>query len=214
MNGWLTRWLPWILFALVVVVSFVAWADMRGWKFSNLTALAVFPLLGLLAWSVMWTHYALGGMRLVQPHSKNRLYSRVSAVVVLACLLLHPGLLAWNQWDVTGVLPPTSFYNYVGTSMKGAVLLGSISLLIFLAFDVFEYLHKKTWIQRNWKWISLSQMVAMTFIFAHSLLLGSTLQNSWFQMWWVLLGVLLIPCFGLILRADWAKKPTNDAKDV
>lgn len=201
-----SRWLPWTLFVAVIAASFVAWADLRGWDFGSLSALALFPLLGLLAWSIMWTHYALGGVRLVYPFEHNQLYSRVSAVVVLACLLLHPGLLAWGQFDLSGTLPPGSFYSYVAPSLKGAVLLGTISLIIFISFDVFEFFKKRAWVQRNWKWISLSQMVAMTSIFIHALRLGQNLQSGWFQVWWVLLGLLLIPCFGLILRADWQKK--------
>lgn len=160
-----SRWLPWTLFVAVIAASFVAWADLRGWDFGSLSALALFPLLGLLAWSIMWTHYALGGVRLVYPFEHNQLYSRVSAVVVLACLLLHPGLLAWGQFDLSGTLPPGSFYSYVAPSLKGAVLLGTISLIIFISFDVFEFFKKRAWVQRNWKWISLSQMVAMTSIF-------------------------------------------------
>lgn len=203
----LSRWLPWTLFAVVVAASFAAWADLRSWDFSSLNVFALFPLLGLLAWSIMWTHYALGGVRLVHPFERNHLYSRISAAVVLACLLLHPGLLAWGQFDVRGLLPPDSFYSYVAPSLKGAVLLGGISLLIFISFDIFDYFKQRDGVRRNWKWISLSQMLAMTLIFTHSLLLGSNLQSGWFQVWWVLLGVLLIPCFGLIVRADWQQKP-------
>lgn len=214
MTQWLERWLPWKLFALVVIVSVIAWWTTTGIQLGKPTSYQLFPLLGLLAWSVMWTHYALGGVRLLRPFPKNKLYSRLSAVVVLGCLLLHPGLLAMEMWETTRLLPPGSFYAYVGPAMKTTVLLGSISLIIFLAFDVFEYFHKKPWVQKQWKWISLSQMVAMTLIFIHSLRLGNTLQSGWFQFWWILLGALLIPCFGLILRADWTTKPTSEAKDI
>lgn len=214
MTHLLERWLPWKLFAVVVLVSVFGWWTLSDIQLGELTAFQLFPLFGLLAWSIMWTHYALGGVRLLRSFPKNKLYSRISAVLVLVFLLLHPGILAWKMWDVTGLLPPESFYAYVGPAMKATVIAGSISLVIFLAFDVFEYFHKKPWIQRQWKWISLSQMVAMTLIFIHALRLGGDLQSGWFQFWWILLGALLIPCFGLILRADWTKKPTANAKDI
>lgn len=204
MDTYLERWLPWKLMAIVVIASVVAWAEMRQWNFDNMSALALFPLLGLLAWSIMWTHYAIGGIRLVRPFERSRVYSQVSATIVLFCLLLHPGLLAYNQYRVTDALPPTSFYNYVGQSLQWAILLGTISLIIFLSFEFFKRLKTRGWVARNWRWISISQMIAMTLIFIHALALGQNLQSGWFLFWWVGLGVLLIPCFGLILRADWA----------
>ena len=201
-----SSWLPWALFTLVTAIGFIAWAEMRQWQFGNLTTYALFPLLGLWAWSIMWTHYAFGGIRLVSTLPKNVSYSRISGAIVLACLLLHPGLLAYGQWRTQDLLPPGSFYSYVGTSLKSAVLLGSISLLIFLAFDVGTRLKKYVWVRRNWRWLSLAQALAMTFIFIHSLRLGQNLQHGWFQFWWVVLGALLIPCFGLILREDFRRK--------
>ncbi len=200
------KWLPWGLFALVVVVSFLGWADLRDWQFDSLTALALFPLLGLLAWSIMWTHYAVGGVRLFSPAPENKLYSKITSIIVLVCLLLHPGLLAWSQWDTTGILPAESYYNYVGPSLRGVVILGSVSLVIFLSFEVFELLRKHPLVKRNWKWISLSQMIAMILIFIHALRLGQNLQSGWFQLWWIALGVLLVPCFGLIIRNEWSQK--------
>lgn len=198
--------------ALVIIVSVVAWADMRQWNFENISALALFPLLGLLAWSVMWTHYAVGGLRLVRPFVRNRLYSQISGVVVLFCLLLHPGLLAYSQFKFTDTLPPTSFYNYVGLSLQWAVLIGTIGFIIFLSFELFERLQKHGWVARNWRWISAAQMIAMILIFVHALTLGQNLQSGWFLFWWVGLGALLIPCFGLIVRAEWVDK--THAKDI
>ena len=205
----LTQWLPWKLFAVVVLLSTIGWAEFRGWQFDNLSLFAIFPLLGLLAWTIMWTHYALGVVSQLNGMPRNKTYSKVSAAIVLACILLHPGLLAIALWRTNDVLPPASFYSYVAPSLKYAVALGTISLIIFLSFDVFKRIRSKPWVERNWRWVSLSQVVAMILIFIHGLALGQNLQGGWFQLWWVILGALLIPCFGLALRRDFSGQKSN-----
>lgn len=204
MTGGISSWLPWALVAITTTIAFVGWAESRSWQFNKLTAISLSPLLGLWAWSIMWTHYAYGGLRLVNENlRKNRAHTQVTMYIVLVLILLHPGLLAYSQWDLKGTLPPESLYSYVAPSLKIYVLLGSISLLMFLAYDILVRLKQHPLIARNWKWVSLSQAVAMTLIFAHSLKLGQNLQGGWMQFYWIVLGALLIPCFGLILRKDW-----------
>lgn len=202
---------PWLLLITVTLAPFIAWAQARSWQFNTLTALSLFPLLGLWAWSIMWTHYAYGTLILCNPSrfKKSQAYSRVSRYAVLALILFHPNLLVWNQWNIRGILPPESIYGYVDSSLKVFVFFGTLSFLTFLSFEIFERLRNKAWVQRQWRWISLSQMVAMVLIFFHALAIGQTTNTTWFEYYWVLLGCLLIPCFGVIGRADWqtTKKP-------
>lgn len=204
--GNLTKWLPWALFTVVTVLSVTAWAEFRHWQFDRLSLFALFPLFGLLAWSIMWTHYAVGAVSQLNGMPRNKQYSKISAAIVLACILLHPTLLAIAMWQSTGKLPPDSFYGYVAPSLKYAVAFGSLGLIIFLSFDVFKRLRNKPWVDRNWRWISVSQMIAMILIFIHGLALGQNLQAGWFQLWWIVLGALLIPCFGLALRRDFSRR--------
>ncbi|MCA9332951.1 hypothetical protein KDA00_03690 [Candidatus Saccharibacteria bacterium] len=198
--------LPWVLFAFIIVIPFISWAAIRNWSLSNLSALSVFPILGVWAWSIMWTHYVLGTHRIMTNSSKNHLYARISGYLVLLLIILHPTLLAWSQWEFTNKLPPTSFYNYAGKSLKLFVFMGAVSLVLFLSYEVLERFKEKSIVKKNWKWISLSQVIAMTLIFMHALKLGNITSNVYFQLYWIILGAILIPCFGVILENDWTKK--------
>ncbi len=195
--------LPWYLFSAVVTIAAIEFGQSINWKLESLTLLGLFPLLGLLAWSIMWTHYVVGANRILTKQPKNILYSKISGVIVLFLILLHPGLLAISLYQNTGSLPPTSFLSYVGSNMALAVIIAELALLSFITYEFLERAKNRPSFNRYWFWISLSQVVAMIFIFVHSLMLGRNLMSGWFQFYWIILGALLIPCFGLILRSEW-----------
>ncbi len=194
----------WGLFAVVVAVPTLVWANKINWSPSNIALTNVFPLVGILAWSIMWTHYAYGAFILSQDSAarKDRTYRRFTQWLVLALILLHPGLLALNQWQVRNILPPEAFYGYVGQSLRIYVALGSVAFLAFLAFEVLVRLRRHRLINKYWFYVSISQAVAMVLIFVHALKIGQDM-HGWFELYWIGLGCLLIPCFGIILRYDW-----------
>jgi hypothetical protein len=200
----LSKYLPWGLGFFALALPLVAWGQARSWHIS-LSSYAVFPLLGMWAWMVMWTHYAYGGLRLVYPSlERNTLYSKLSGWVVLGCILAHPGLLAIQQWQSVQELPPTSFINYVGQSMQPFVFFGTVSLIIFLAFDILRTKrHKSGKVKSSWRWVSLLQIMAMILIFVHAIKLGQHLQTDWMQLVWVACGCLLIPAGTLVVRNDF-----------
>lgn len=200
-------WLAWLLLALAITVPFIEWGSSLGWSFEALTLYSVFPLLGLWAWSVMWTHYAYGAVLIADGKAKkDKLYKKISGWFVLAALLMHPGLLALARFQSQDILPPESYYSYVGQGLAIYITFGFIAINAFLVFEILERLRHKQIVQRYWKWVSLSQVVAMTLIFVHGLAIGQHLQSGWFQFYWIVLGAILIPCFGLVLRSDWQRK--------
>lgn len=203
-------YLPWLLFLIVTFICSLYWLVSIDWSIPNINISTTFPVLGIYAWSLMWTHYIISANRLINTDiQKNILYSKVTSILVLLLIILHPSLLAWQQWSFTSVLPPNSFYNYVGDSLKIFVLMGSLSLALFISFDILEKFKNHRIIKNNWKYISLSQMFAMILIFIHGLSLGSLMENSLMELYWLTLGLSLIPCFGLIIKNDWNK---NSAK--
>ncbi len=195
---------PWLLGGSVSLVVFVAWAAGLDWRLSTVTILSLFPLLGLLAWGLMWTHYSVGLLVSSFPSLKGSAsYRNASRYAVLGLILLHPGLLIWNQWKVNDVLPPGSIYSYVASSLKGYVFFGSLSLLILLSFEIFDRYRNSPTVRSKWFFVSLAQMFAMTLLFAHAIALGGTLQQDWFLFFWVCLGVTLIPAFYVVGASDW-----------
>jgi len=195
--------LSWFLFVVVVTISLVVFGRGLNWNLDTLTIYSIFPIFGILAWSIMWTHYVDGAIRIIYNKPKNEIYSRFSGALVLFLILMHPGLLGLSQFQNTGLLPPGSYFSYVGNSLVWAILIAEIALIAFLAYEVLNRIKSKNIVAKNWFWVSLSQAGAMTLIFFHGLALGSHLSGGWFQFYWVVLGALLIPCFGIILKYDW-----------
>ncbi len=180
------RWFPWVLGIVVVGVGKFAW-----WQGQNDQ---IFALFGIVAWSVMWTHYVNGEMRRLNPNlPKNMLYHKVSSYVVLASLFLHPVLLAMAL-NPSGTKTLVTFYDYVPATSAWAIAFGQIALGSFLTFEILERLKSKAWVKKIWWIVNLSQSIAMTMIFFHALHLGSLLQTGWYRGFWILLGIILLPC--------------------
>lgn len=205
--------LAWVVYIIIVAVSVLAWGSGFNWDFSNLNVYLFFPLLGLLAWSIMWTHYFLGALgHYFKAFKMSKFYKDMTGYKVLALILLHPGLLAFAQWQNGQGFPPSSYVKYVGSAMLLYIIFAEIALVTFLSFEVFRRIKKWPVVARNWRWVSLSQMLAMALIFAHSLSLGQNLQSGWFRYYWIMLGLLLIPSFIVVGKKDWQKKPVESTQ--
>ena len=181
----------WILSSLVSITAILAWGDGIHWRTSHLSAYQVFPIFGLLAFSLMWAHYVTAAARVYLRLPKETLsdYFQITSLFVLLCLVIHPGLLIFQLWHDGFGLPPFSYLNnYVSKKNTGAALLGSIGLIIFLAFELHRWFGKKTW----WKYIQYASDVGMGLIFVHALKLGRQLQPGWFRVVWWMYGISLL----------------------
>ncbi len=205
--------LTWGSLVLSLALVFTAWGSGLAWDTSVLSGYTLFPLLGMAAWVTMANHYYMGSLRILNPQLKKpRSYGRVTGYAVLGFILLHPGILIAELWKSGYGLPPNSYLEYVGEGLRGSVLLGTFAFVLFLSFEAFMRLRHVPIITRHWFIVSLSQCIAMTLIFFHSLQIGSNLQTGWLPYVWKAFGLLLLPCFFLVLRADWrTKQPTSKA---
>lgn len=177
----------WSLSAVVVMVAFVAWGQSLRWQFSNITLYKFFPLLGLLAFSLMWSHYIVSAVRQYADVEKKLLqtYIEVTGWVVLALIVLHPGLLEWQLLkDGFGWPPGSVLNNYVAPSFKIFAVFGMVSLLLFLAYELRRWYGDKSW----WKYIAYATDLAMVLIIFHSLKLGRNLQTGWLRSVWFFYG--------------------------
>jgi hypothetical protein len=201
----------WGILIVSILIPLIVWGTNINWQIGSITLYQWFPLFGLLAWMVMWTHYVSGAVRVLKPTLKKPPYYGVfTAYLVLGCLLLHPGLLAFAQAQNKVGLPPLSFYEYVGEGLKLAVIFGSIALLIFLSFEVFSRMKNNKFIMQWSLAISISQSVAMVLIFVHGLRLGSNLNSGWFYYIWILYGIILLPSFYIIHTQDFKDRYKNE----
>ncbi len=198
------RIISWVLMTVVLALALAVWMGERL-NGKGLTLYSFFPLLGLAAFSIMWTHYVLGSVRrkLGAEAKDNKTYFKYSSWLVLGLILLHPGLLIY-QLKVDGYgLPPNSYFAVYGEPiMKGAIMLGTISLIIFLLYELRSKFYKKLW----WKFVDWAQIVAMFLIFYHGLTLGRELSVGWYKMIWFLYGLSLISA---ILYNHWYDRTTK-----
>lgn len=182
--------IAWLISCSAALLAVIVWEQSRGWRLSGLSLYNIFPLLGLLAFSLMWAHYMASALRVYSRHKEQVLeifYSTTSRVV-LALILLHPGLLAYQLWRDGFGAPPSSYLNYVQSSSQLFIVFGIVALLSFLLYDLKPLL-------RRWPIRSLVDPlgdIAMILVLIHSLNLGTDLQTTAHRALWYFYGVTLI----------------------
>lgn len=185
----------WLLVVVVCTLGFIAWGNDFNWEITPLNAYLLFPLLGILAFSIMWAHYVAGAIRDYFEFNSTSLKSffQYTGYAVLILICLHPGLLILQRFRDGYGLPPGSYESYVQPGLGWITVLGSVSLLAFLAFELHRVFGKRSW----WHWVLTAGDIAMLAIFYHGLRLGGQLYHrGWFQTLWVFYGLILIVILG------------------
>ena len=180
----------WCTGFLVVVLAVYVWYSSRVAGATTLTGYSFFPVLGLSAFSLMWTHYVGGALRdyLGLEKAAFRQYFRVTSWFVLILILLHPGIFWFLLFRDGFGLPPVSYWTvYTDTTARIALLLGTLSLGAFLAFE----LHRTFSTARWWRYVEYANIAAMFAIFYHALTLGGELNVPWFRTVWYVYGLTL-----------------------
>ena len=194
----------WLLGLTTTIAAIAVWAQVRL-DSRALDTYDVFPLLGLIAFSLMWTHFVSGAIRrcLGLPISTLRTYFKFTSWLVLGLILLHP-LLFIRQLELDGLgLPPDSYFSvYPAVTSQIALMLGTLSLLAFLAFELHRKFRKASW----WKYIEYLNILAMLAIFYHGFTLGGELSVVWFQIVWL---VYLVTFIGAVSYTQINKTKGN-----
>lgn len=185
----------WVTSVFGVVAGLVAWGQAYDWQFF-MSNYILFPLLGLVAFSLMWSHYITAALRLYAGLDRNvtAKYFEITSVVVLAAILLHPGLLAYQLWADGSGLPPGSTLNYLPESKDIYILMGITSLCLFLAFELRRWFEGRGW----WKYVQYLTDIAMIMIYIHAIQIGGQLQEGWFRGVWYFYGLSLLISLGYI----------------
>jgi len=182
-------YLPWLLTIVVTILAILVWGNSYRWQLSHASSYQFFPLLGLIGFSIMWSHYMAGFMRDTFLRRANlRLYFTYTGYIVLCMIVLHPGILIYQRFRDGYGLPPRSYESYVAPGMGWLTLLGSVSLLIFLAFELHRFYRTKNW----WKYVTYLGDIAMIAVFYHGLRLGTQLQSGWYRWVWLFFGITLL----------------------
>jgi hypothetical protein len=197
----------WGLTVLVAITAIVAWGQANRWQVAHISSYNLFPIFGLLAFSIMWSHYIAAAGRQYFGVAKEQLksYFEITSLVVLGCILLHPGLLIWQLFRDGFGLPPGSYlHNYVAPSLGWAALLGTLSFGIFLAYEFRRVYSTKRW----WRFVQYASDLAMGLIFIHALALGRQLRPGWFRVVWWMYGVSLLAALAYLYATKKSKENT------
>ncbi|MDZ7744568.1 MAG: hypothetical protein U5K77_02280 [Candidatus Saccharibacteria bacterium] len=173
-----------------VLLAILAWGQDFRWQINDMTPYQWFPLLGLIAFSLMWAHYVASVVRQhnkIEPTVLKRYFDSTSVVVLIA-ILLHPGLLAYQLVEDGLGRPPDSFYDYVGQAMGLSITLGYVALGAFLLYEFRHWFGQRSW----WRFISYASDVAILLIYLHALRLGSQLVSGWYLGVWYFYGATLL----------------------
>lgn len=175
---------------LGTLLSLYVWGNLLGRDPSKLTTYSIFPVLGLVAYSLMISHYLAATVRQLanQPRELLSRYFTITSVVVLVCILLHPSLFIYQLWASGNGLPPASYTSYVSSSLVIWIYIGTLSWLAFLLYELRTKFNTKSW----WKYVQYASDAAMVGIFFHALMLGQHLSIPWFRIVWYLYGLILI----------------------
>lgn len=177
------------LTVIVVGIAIYLWASLQNFDLLHLTKFQLFPLFGLLAFSIMWAQYMVEAVKnYLGYEGELSAYFRTTSKMVLAFILLHPTLLIIQLYQNGDGLPPGSYTAYVGPGMTWLVGLGTFALFMFIAFEF-----RKFFEARNlWKYVVILNDVAIIAIFYHGLRLGSTINATWFKTLWLFYGMTLV----------------------
>lgn len=190
----------WLLGLTVCGLAIAAWGDNLGWHFTPLNAYVIFPVLGLTAYSLLWTTYVVGAVREVCKLNESLFsrYLRATGWVILVLICLHPGLLIYQRFRDGFGWPPGSYESYVASGLGWVTLLGSVSLLIFLAYELYRFFGRHSW----WRYVLVAVDIAMLAIFYHGLRLGTEISHGWFRGVWWFYGITLV----LILAHSYSRR--------
>jgi hypothetical protein len=192
----------WILSLVVTILAVTTWYQHLASPVSHLSVYELFPVFGLVAFSLMWSHYIIGALRGFYDVPKDSFsrYYQVTFVVVLGALLLHPGLLTWQLWrDNIGI--PT---DYVAPDMRLYIIIAEIAWVAFLTFEMHRFYRHKSW----WHYVERASDVAMVLILIHALNLGTSLVSGWFKVVWIFYALSLLAAitYSTYLRHQTTKK--------
>lgn len=179
-----------MLAGIVTLLACVVWMQVRI-DGGVIGPYDLFPLFGLLAFGLMWTHYVTGAVRRLfdmQPGVLSS-YFKITGWIVLLLLLLHPTIFLVQLWADGLGLPPFSYLSvYNGIAERLALMFGVLALFSFLAFEMHRKFRSTAW----WKYVEYANLAAMGVIFYHALVLGGELDQPWYRAVWIVYGVLLV----------------------
>jgi hypothetical protein len=152
------------------------------WENSSLIA-AVFPIFGLLAFTLLWLHAISGAFEgWLRERFNFDTFVHWTATIILVSILLHPILLL--------ILLKGNIAMILSGGLP--IWLGLIGLVLLLTYDIGKALKKYEFFTKNWNWILIISNIGFVLTLFHSLKIGSDLQSGFMRSLWIFYGVTAI----------------------
>lgn len=195
----------WAIALLAVLPAVIAWYTGPHGGFADVTGYNLFPLLGLIAFTLMWSHYIVAAIRLMLGLDKSvtRRFKQVTGWIVLAAIILHPSILVFTLWREGFGLPPSSYLKYyVAPNLQWAAGMGAFALLAFLAYELHRWFEAKNW----WPYVQALSDAAMVLILVHGFTLGGDLSGGWFRLVWLFYAETFLAALGFMYYFRFKRK--------
>lgn len=174
-----------ILFACLAVL-YPIWVNITNMSgsFDSVSIFSLFPLFGLLAFTLLWLH-AISGV--FEPWLRKYInfdrYVQITSGIIFICIILHPLFL---------LIPSNFNFSQIFAYGEKYVWLAIIGWFLLITYDIGKILKKYNFFSRNWNNILLISTIGFLLIFFHSLGIGDDLQTGPLRTVWIFYGITAI----------------------
>lgn len=181
---------PRVVRGILCLVAFIAvfypvyvWFQSAGLFASSSIYMRIFPVFGLMSFSIMWLHVVGGAVEnFLGRYVDFRKFVNQTSAVVLLFLILHPLLFFVNL-----TFPQINKLLTTGKSVY--IWVAIVAWTVFIVYDIAKIFKNRRFLSKNWKIIKFVSTLGFFLVLFHSLNLGSNLQEGSLRYVWIFYGV-------------------------
>jgi len=180
MNQRITRYSIIIFAYTAVLYPLWVWFQNSNLTWNTISSITLFPVFGLVAFSLLWLHSISGVFEpWLRKHFNFDRFVHYTSLIILISIVLHPLLLLFYF-----------SFNFKSIFIYGYkyIWLGIIGWLLLITYDIGKLLKRHDFFSRNWNNILIISTVGFILTFFHSLYLGHDLQLGPLRTLWIFYG--------------------------
>ncbi len=170
-----------------LAVGYPLWMRIKTlhWAFDGALLSNLFPLFGILAFTLLWLHSISGVFEpFLRKHINFDRFVHITSILILISIILHPLLLL-----VTFNFNVSNVFLVYGVKY---ILIGMVGWILLIIYDIGKALKKYNFFAVHWNQILIISNVGFLLTFFHSLYLGSDLQSGMLRAVWIFYGITAI----------------------
>jgi len=177
------KYLVFALAYIAVLYPLFVWYGRVDLIFDENFPLALFPALGLAAFSIMWLHVVGGALKeRIKKYLDFQRFINHSSVAVLFLIFLHPFLLLTAiGFKNIGVLFQFNEPKYIWIAI--------VAWFVLVGYDVLKRFKSRNFFAKHWEAVKLISTLGFFLALFHSFGIGSDLQAGPLRYVWIFYGV-------------------------